>query len=190
MAIQRPVTAQGQALQPMIDQIELGLNQHLDEYSLIQAFLPEFKRLLADSSWLEAQFKQPHPEYYQQYLLYLDPEERFSIVSFVWGPSQKTPIHNHELWGVIGVLEGAETATQYSRDEKGLYPALNKTYMHVGDIDWFSPSTGDIHAVENAFDDQVSISIHIYGGNIGKVERFTFQLDGSSKLFISSYSHV
>ena len=40
---------------------------------------------------------QPHPQYYQQHLLHCDPLERFSVVSFVWGPGQKTPVHDHTV---------------------------------------------------------------------------------------------
>lgn len=177
------------ALAPLINTIEQGLIEKLDEKNLIQRFTPELKKLLEDSAWLEPEFKKPHPEYYQQYLLYLDPEERFSIVSFVWGPGQKTPIHNHEVWGAIGVLEGAEISTSYTRNETGLHPVAQVDFLDTGDIDWFTPNTGDIHAVNNAFEDRVSISIHIYGANIGKVERFTYQLDGTAKPFISGYSN-
>lgn len=46
-----------------------------------------------------------------------------------------------------------------------------------------------MHQVSNALSDQVSISIHIYGADIGKVERYTFALDGTAKRFISGYSN-
>ena len=55
------------------------------------------ENLIAVDDWLPEAFAQPHPQYYQQYLLYADPLDRFSIVSFVWGPGQKTPIHNHTV---------------------------------------------------------------------------------------------
>lgn len=183
------MTQQLHALQPVIQLIEAGLTQNLEESLLIASFLPKFQELLKDSAWLNAQFKQAHPEHYQQYLLYLDPLERFSIVSFVWGEGQKTPIHNHEVWGVIGVLEGAEISTRFTHHKEGLFPAIQSDYLAVGEVDWFTPETGDIHAVENAFKDQVSISIHIYGANIGKVERFIYQIDGTKKSFISGYSN-
>ena len=182
--------SQVQSLQPVIHAIEQGLQQNLQGEKLIQNFLSTFKQTLKQSTWLSDEFKQPHPEYYQQYLLYLDPQERFSIVSFVWGPGQKTPIHNHEVWGVIGVLEGAEISTTYTRTEQGFQKQPEPDYLQQGDTDWFTPETGDIHAVENAFDDRVSISIHIYGANIGKVERFTYQVDGTPKPFISGYSNI
>ena len=52
-----------------------------------------------------------------------------------------------------------------------------------------SPTIGDVHAVRNAFDDKVSIGIHVYGSNIGAQRRHTFNLeDGAATEFISSYS--
>ncbi len=45
--------------------------------------------LVATDEWLPKIFAQPHPQYYQQYLLYADPLDRLSIVSFVWGAGTK-----------------------------------------------------------------------------------------------------
>ena len=39
-----------------------------------------------------------------------------------------------------------------------------------------SPAAGDIHQVTNALADRGSISIHVYGGNIGAVRRSTFDV--------------
>jgi hypothetical protein len=53
---------------------------------------------------------------YAQYLLHADPLERFSVVSFVWGPGQRTPVHDHTVWGLVGVLRGAERCDEYRLD--------------------------------------------------------------------------
>ena len=60
--------------------------------------------LIARDDWLPDAYAQPHPEKYRQYLLYGDPLDRFSLVSFVWGPGQRTPVHDHLMWGLIGML--------------------------------------------------------------------------------------
>ena len=53
-----------------------------------------------------------------------------------------------------------------------------------------SPRIGDIHQVENALADQPSISIHVYGANIGAVARHVFVLDsGEVKPFVSGYAN-
>ena len=53
-----------------------------------------------------------------------------------------------------------------------------------------SPRIGDIHRVHNAFDDRVSISIHVYGADIGVVPRSIYGLDGSRQPFVSGYSPI
>nr|WP_174505565.1 cysteine dioxygenase [Acinetobacter sp. Marseille-Q1620] len=177
------------AFNSLIQQIENGLQLNLKDEKLIHYFLPEFRKLLINSDWLDHEFRQPDPQYYQQYLLYKDPDDRFSIVSFVWGPAQSTPIHNHEVWGVVGVLQGSEISQRY-QFENGLFQQTEHAdKLNQGDIDYFTPTDGDVHKVSNAFNDQVSISIHIYGADIGKVKRFTFDQQGNKKQFISGYSN-
>ncbi len=58
--------------------------------------------LISSDEWLPPDYATPLPNKYAQYLIYCDPSERFSIVSFVWGPGQSTPIHNHTVWGIVG----------------------------------------------------------------------------------------
>jgi 3-mercaptopropionate dioxygenase len=53
--------------------------------------------LVASDDWLPPEFCEPDPACYRQYLLYCDPRERFSVVSFVWGPGQRTPVHDHTV---------------------------------------------------------------------------------------------
>jgi predicted metal-dependent enzyme (double-stranded beta helix superfamily) len=43
--------------------------------------------------------------------------------------------------------------------------------------------------VANAFQDRVSISIHVYGGNIGAVERAIYDGEGRAKPFVSGYAN-
>ncbi|MSQ54276.1 MAG: cysteine dioxygenase [Betaproteobacteria bacterium] len=57
--------------------------------------------LVTADDWLPGEFAIPSNESYRQYLLYCDPRERFSAVSFVWQPGQKTPVHDHTVWGLV-----------------------------------------------------------------------------------------
>jgi len=148
------------------------------------------KELIASDDWLPEFCTVPHPQFYQQYLLYADPLERFSVVSFVWGPGQVTPIHDHMVWGLIGMLRGSERGQRYERDADGsLKPVGREEALMPGDIDEVSPTIGDIHIVKNAFADKTSISIHVYGGNIGGVKRHVYDpSSGAIKNFVSGYS--
>lgn len=149
------------------------------------------RALIAHDDWLPDAYAQPSSERYRQYLLHCDSRERFSLVSFVWGPGQATPVHDHTVWGLVGVLRGAELAQRFSVTRDGaLSPNGPAERLERGDVDAVSPRIGDIHQVRNAFDDRASISIHVYGANIGAVSRATYAPDGARKPFISGYSNT
>lgn len=147
--------------------------------------------LVAVDDWLPDQFAEPNPEIYSQYLLYCDPLERFSVVSFVWGPGQKTPVHDHMVWGLIGMLRGAERARNFVRDDAGgKFTVGSEDMLQPGQVAAVSPTIGDIHEVSNALTDRPSISIHAYGANIGAVSRHVFDIEtGEAKPFVSGYSN-
>lgn len=148
------------------------------------------EKLISRDDWLPEEFARPSPERYSQYLLHCDPLERFSVVSFVWGPGQKTPLHDHRVWGLIGMLRGRESETQFVRDTDGHFRATKTRFLGPGEVSILTPDVNDYHLVANAFDDQTSISIHVYGANIGGVARATYDPDtGQEKAFISGYSN-
>lgn len=162
-----------------------------DEAEILQSGAKLLARLVAHDDWLPEQFAVPHPDRYQQYLLHCDSRERFSVVSFVWGPGQGTPIHDHRVWGLVGVLRGSEKAERFVRQPDGALRSLGAPDVLLpGEVEAVSPHIGDIHRVFNAEADRPSISIHVYGGNIGAVERATYAPDGTAKRFISGYANT
>lgn len=157
---------------------------------LLDAVAQRLALLVKYDDWLPEEYSLPPPHHYQQYLLYADAGQRFSIVSFVWGPGQSTPIHDHRVWGAIGMLRGAEENQRYRLNSAGL-PVVDgiATRLSPGEVEKVSAEDGDIHRVSNALADGVSISIHVYGGNIGAVKRAVYTPEGLVKPFISGYSN-
>ena len=112
------------------------------------------------------------------------------MVSFVWGPGQKTPVHNHMTWGLIGMLRGQEIDTHYFKEADGPYRRGDSVILLPGQIGSVSPATHDVHEVANYYQDRTSISIHVYGGNIGRIQRHVFDpVSGQEKPFVSGYSN-
>ena len=145
--------------------------------------------LLANDDWLPEFAAVPDPTIYRQYLLHCDPLERFSIVSFVWGPGQRTPVHDHTVWGLIGVLRGEEMSRRYIESAEGHIAPAGEARYRPGAIDVVSPARGDIHEVISVHEHGPSVSIHVYGANIGAVRRHVFDIkNGGRKQFISGYS--
>jgi predicted metal-dependent enzyme (double-stranded beta helix superfamily) len=177
------------------------LRQFVQDFAQLMATKPAESELLDQGSslladlvavddWLPEAYAIASPIRYRQYLLYTDVREDFSVVSFVWAPGQETPIHDHTVWGLIGQLRGKESSQAYVRDEAGRLQAHGSPLMlRAGDVTAVSPTVGDVHSVRNA-SGEVSISIHVYGANIGAVERSTYNLRGELKAFISGYSNA
>lgn len=162
-----------------------------DEAEILEIGGALLARLISRDDWLPDHFARPHPERYQQYLLHCDSRERFSVVSFVWGPGQGTPIHDHRVWGLVGVLRGAERVERFRRRDDGrLEPVGPATDLYECEVEAISTQKGDIHRVANGLPDAPSISIHVYGGNISAVERATYDLDGGEKRFVSGYANT
>lgn len=174
----------------VIDFAEL-LEQSGDLATILDKGATLLGRLVAQDDWLPGDYARPNPERYQQYLLHCDSAQRFSVVSFVWAPGQATPIHDHRVWGLVGVLRGAEVVHNFNRraHDGSLVQAGPATRLAAGEVEPIDPREGDIHRVENAFADRTSISIHVYGGNIGAVERAIYRPNGEERPFISGYAN-
>src|SRR5450830_1763449 len=164
-------------LREFVQQFTRLIDTGPDEPRLLQEGGALLAALVAHDDWLPADLSQPHPEHY-------------AVVSFVWGPGQATPIHNHTVWGLIGMLRGQERSQPYAQDSAGNWrPSGTAHELHPGQVDAVSPHIGDVHRVSNVLADQVSISIHVYGANIGAVKRSVFLEDGTEKPFVSGYSN-
>ncbi|TCH99835.1 cysteine dioxygenase [Roseococcus sp. SYP-B2431] len=148
------------------------------------------KGLVGQDDWLPEALAEPGPTY-RQYLLHCDPLERFSVVSFVWGIGQRTPVHNHKVWGLVGMLRGAEVSVTMHPEPGGPMRPGQVDHLRPGEVVGVGSGEEDVHWVENAIADRPSISIHVYGGNIGAIERHTFDPATSEpKRFVSGYTNA
>src|SRR5690625_4994492 len=71
------------------------------------------QELIKDDTVFPDAYKQPNPEKYTLYPVYVAPDDSFCIASAVWDVGQSTPIHDHGAWGVIGLIQGAEDEVHY-----------------------------------------------------------------------------
>lgn len=187
-----PETLQLWRLRSFVTQFAALLSGAPPERTILDAGGALLRELVAHDDWLPDAFARPDPQRYRQYLLHADSAQRFSIVSFIWGPGQRTPIHDHTVWGLIGMLRGAEDAQSYELAAGTLQKTGAPVRLEPGMVEAVSPNSSqlhDVHQVSNAYEDRVSVSIHVYGANIGAVRRSTYQPDGQRKPFISGYSN-
>jgi predicted metal-dependent enzyme (double-stranded beta helix superfamily) len=84
----------------VVEMIRLVDREGNDEGAVLEPARESLAVLIATDDWLPDVFPAADPARCRQYILYIlygDPIERFSLVSFVWGPGQRTPVHDHRM---------------------------------------------------------------------------------------------
>ena len=98
---------------------------------------------------------------YRTNVMHVHPRGAYSIVALVWQPGQRTPIHSHRSWCVVGVHEGRELERSFRVAAGGLVQ-VDEHVLEQGHVTWLLRDERDIHDVANA-DVTTTISIHVYG---------------------------
>jgi predicted metal-dependent enzyme (double-stranded beta helix superfamily) len=135
------------------------------------AIAARLESLLAQDGWLAPEHQQPGTDTYRQHLLHVSADRRMSVVALVWRPGQRTPIHDHVAWCVVGVYRGVEQETRYELVRRGgreHVEAVDTIEAHPGHVEALVPPAGDIHSVA-AGGSGLTISIHVYGADIERL---------------------
>jgi predicted metal-dependent enzyme (double-stranded beta helix superfamily) len=131
------------------------------------AIAERLRELLAQDGWLAPEHQLPGIDSYRQHLLHVSACRGLSVVALVWRPGQRTPIHDHVSWCVVGVYRGVEHETHYRLVGDVLVPT-NRIVARPGDVEALIPPAGNIHVVE-AGGRGLTISIHVYGADIERL---------------------
>jgi 3-mercaptopropionate dioxygenase len=131
------------------------------------AIAERLRELLAQDGWLAPEHRLPGADTYRQHLLHVSDCRGLSVVALVWRPGQRTPIHDHVSWCVVGVYQGIEHETHYRLTGDTLV-ATETIEAHPGDVEALIPPAENIHAVA-AGGTGLTISIHVYGADIERL---------------------
>ncbi|WP_318503405.1 cysteine dioxygenase family protein [Bacillus sp. T3] len=113
------------------------------------------------------------------------------------GARSKAPVHDHLVWGLVGIYEGAIEETRYRKidndnDSDGVpgiqLEIIDTVIAKKNDISFVYPPNADIHGVRNPFKDQ-AVTIHIYGTDIGKQQRHSYH-DNSINSILTPHANT
>ena len=97
--------------------------------------------------------------------------KKLTIINLAWKPSTTIPPHNHEMWAVIGIMNGREDNIFWRRVKDhpgGLIEAAGAKALSTGQV---CPMGADIiHSVTNPIP-KLTAALHIYGGDFFEAER-------------------
>lgn len=154
------------ALQRLID--DLGAAVSGDAGGLAQGVTGALKVAVSQSEWIPPDRRRASHDNYARHVLYGDPAGRYSILSIVWGPGQRSPIHAHHTWCGVAVYRGTLTETFFLDESSGSIPVPIRTVTRAAHTLSFDRALTGIHRIANDGTD-VAISIHVYGVGADRV---------------------
>ncbi|MBC6459539.1 hypothetical protein [Actinomadura sp. HBU206391] len=180
------------ALQTFIDDVELVVGTTDDEYEITKRVAERLSALLASDYRLPPEVTRPSNEHHVNYPLYIAPDNSWSLASVVWNVGQRTPVHGHETWGVVGIYSGAEHELRYAKPTaaesvRPLTPAGEHVWER-GQVTVCCTTDDDVHTVA-AVGNVPTVGIHVYGANIGTIERRLYDpATGAVRRFVSGWN--
>jgi 3-mercaptopropionate dioxygenase len=169
-------------LKAFITEVEQVVATSEDRRETIVRLSPSFAALLADPTWLHADFRQAVAGKFVQYAIYRAEDASLSVMAMVVPPGVATPVHDHRAWGLVGVYQGRQREKVYRRLDDGSRPdfadlqQIAENILAPGDITTLVPPEGDIHMIET-ISDEPSISIHVLGNDIGCEHRHRYDVE-------------
>lgn len=143
---------------------------------------------------LDAEYFAPCADRYARRLLHRDDDLGFTVVVMTWGPGQATPVHDHAgIWCVEGVVSGMMEVTQLELIEETAdgccrFVEQGHSVSGVGSSGALIPPF-EYHSLGNAWRDQVSVTVHVYGGEMARCSVFEPQPDGTFRRHQKSLSY-
>lgn len=114
--------------------------------------------------------------------------ERFNVTSVIWGPGERATAHNHETWGIIGVIDNEIEETRYRLGEQRAghtdLEVLGVRRHGPGAVSTLVPPGDEIHAMYNPTT-RDTVEIHVYGKDLAGLRRRMWSEDGAEKALIS-----
>jgi 3-mercaptopropionate dioxygenase len=177
-----------------VERVKRTIEEQPSAEAACETLRPAFAEMLSEREWLPEEFQRDVPDSGMgggigQWLLYRSADRSLSLFSLVVPPGEKTPIHDHLAWGLIGVYRGNQNEEIY-RPGTGTIDLVRKRPLDPGDHYVLLPPLDDVHLVRTT-SDVTSVSIHLLANDTGCVERHTFdEHTGEARPFRSGYANA
>lgn len=154
-----------------------------DRRRALERVRPLLAELLAQGGLLEERYRIADAEGRPRYQYYRSADGRLTIGGPLFQPGRPTVVHNHNTWGLIGIVTGRQRTTRYRRTDDGSVPGratLVQTAEEVlgpGAIYALLPPD-DIHRIVAL--DEPSLSIHVLGVDLSRQHRQFFDVEAGT----------
>jgi predicted metal-dependent enzyme (double-stranded beta helix superfamily) len=173
-------------LQQFIDDVDRIAREETSEAKITARVAPLLGRLVAHPDAVPLEYRRRPEGKRGRYMLHRAPH--FNVTSIIWGPGDTAPTHNHETWGVIGVIENEIEETRYrvtpgAGGGKARVEEVSRLRHGPGAVSCLVPGD-EIHGMHNPTS-RDTVEIHVYGKDLSGLRRKTWEADGTEKPLIS-----
>lgn len=180
---------QGYSLQSFIRDMDVITRDENSPAKIVAAAKPLLAQLVQRPDCLEPKFKKRGATEYGRYMLHRAPQ--FNVTAVVWGPGDAAKAHNHDTWGLVGVVENEIQETRFRRLDDGSQAEYAKLKIKdvlrnsAGMVSCLVPPEDDIHEMNNV-SNRNTVEIHVYGKDLAEMPRLRFDIANDSvKTFAS-----
>lgn len=176
-------------LQQFIEDLDHITASARQPQEIVAAANPLLAQLVRNPHCIEPCFKRHGVTTYGRYMLHRAP--RFNVTSVVWGPGDTAKAHNHDTWGLVGVLENELQETRFRRRDDGSKQGFADLEMTVvnsniaGMVSTLLPPEDDIHEMLNVTQKN-TVEVHVYGKDLAHMQRLQFDVAKKSVKFFAS----
>jgi predicted metal-dependent enzyme (double-stranded beta helix superfamily) len=155
--------------------------------AITERVAPLLGRLVKNPASIPAEYlRRPADGGRGRYILHRAPS--FNVTSVVWRPGDKAGCHNHDTWGVIGVIDNEIEETRYRVTErpgdKADVTVTSVTRYSAGAVSCLLPGEDEVHGMHNPTD-RDTVEIHVYGKDLHGLPRKTWHADGTVTPLVS-----
>lgn len=177
------------SLQQFIRDLDNITGRYQEPEKIVAVAKPLLAELVKDPNCVETQYKQHGGKTYGRYMLHRAP--KFNVTTVVWGPGDCAKAHNHNTWGLVGVVENELQETRFKRSDDGKkegYAELQVTgviHNKTGMVSTLVAPDDDIHEMLN-ITQKNTVEVHVYGIDLANFQRLQFDVASKSVKFFAS----
>lgn len=166
------------SLENFIADLDRITQSETSQERIVAAAKPLLEKLVRQPDCIGPQFRKRGATAYGRYMLHRAP--RFNVSSVVWGPGDNAKAHNHDTWGMVGVIANEIQETRFRRRDDGSkrdYAELETVAVlknRAGMVSCLISPEDDIHEMDNVTD-RDTVEIHVYGKDLTDMPRLRFE---------------
>jgi predicted metal-dependent enzyme (double-stranded beta helix superfamily) len=189
LALRGKVMTSTYSLRQFVADLDSITRRYCEPEKIVAVAKPLLEELVRDPNCIEARFKRHGGKSYGRYMLHR--ARLFNVTSVVWGPGDGAKAHNHDTWGLVGVLENELQETRFERRDDGeregyaelAVSAVNRN--QAGMVSTLLSPRDDIHEMLNVTQ-RNTVEVHVYGKDLANMRRLQFDVANNGVKFFAS----